>query len=168
VKDVLVESMRHASSHCEAIGAKWEAEQLRSGAAEIERLHGNLSAIIKAAENLNAAMTPHKGELLGTYDSNDWDWAWDQLAEVLDKVTVDGIGDQDPAKAGRIAWRPIQSAPRDGTPVRVFDPTHRYMRHVVIPAYWTGMYWHRMDYTGACGKRVNPTHWMPLRGPDAK
>lgn len=48
--------------------------------AEIERLR----AIESAARNLSAAMLEYRDELLSGYNSNGWDWAWDQLADALD------------------------------------------------------------------------------------
>ena len=67
-------------------------------------------------------------------------------------------------------WRPIESAPKDGTPVLAVRNDE------IIIAYWhrdqyamkPRPYWHGTDkhYRGATFCRQNPiAHWMPLPAP---
>lgn len=70
-------------------------------------------------------------------------------------------------------WRPIETAPRDGTAIILYRPTHnevatgRYDRnqHARTPRpYWEDM----RPYLGVTWMRDNvPTHWMPLPNPPA-
>ena len=69
-------------------------------------------------------------------------------------------------------WKPIETAPRDGTPILIFCP--RNDRKPVCEAAWA------YDYEGAPGHWTtphgvkgrgytilpeSPTHWMPLPSP---
>lgn len=54
-------------------------------------------------------------------------------------------------------WLAIESAPRDGTPILVFD---RSARHDVEIRPADGEWWHRYG--------VGPTHWMPLPSPPSE
>lgn len=71
-------------------------------------------------------------------------------------------------------WQPIKSAPKDGTPILIFNP--RNDRKPVCEAAWA------YDYEGAPGYWATPhgvkgrgytilpeapTHWMPLPEPPA-
>jgi hypothetical protein len=51
-------------------------------------------------------------------------------------------------------WQPIETAPKDGTVIRIrqgrWSPHH---------ARWKDGYWQSIEYTGT----QHPTHWMPLR-----
>ena len=74
-------------------------------------------------------------------------------------------------------WQPIETAPKDGTPVLVFCPEFpaEHSRNVaprVMEARWNNP---GMDpRNGAWGDPVydewncEPTHWMPLPAPPAK
>ena len=64
-------------------------------------------------------------------------------------------------------WQPIETAPKDGTPVVVFAPTTRAgtirtnMRTITV-AYLDRFYW----WCSVDGKHsLKPTHWMPLPPP---
>lgn len=70
---------------------------------------------------------------------------------------------------GATAWQQIETAPKDGTTVVVYDPTLNFDR-VTMAA------WDRDEATegGQCWRedshnfdRLNPTHWMPLPSPPA-
>jgi hypothetical protein len=82
------------------------------------------------------------------------------------------------------AWRPIETAPKDGTPIDVWGPDHGRMTDV----YWgkphhecgeMGQYcdsdWHSLKPGWICGVfneivgRLRPgfTHWMPFPEPPA-
>lgn len=62
-------------------------------------------------------------------------------------------------------WRPIESAPKDGTPilVSIFEFNKPDGKCLIVPAYWDGYYW-RED--GEYGHDLyQPTHWQPLPPP---
>ncbi len=52
-------------------------------------------------------------------------------------------------------WQPIETAPRDGTPLLVWDGD------VPIIAYWHRAAWRYSPKGYTC----HPTHWMPLPPP---
>lgn len=69
------------------------------------------------------------------------------------------------AEAPGVEWRPISEAPRDGTPILVWDPT-RPLRHFgtdddlrYAVAHWRteGHGWANRN-----SAHSSPTHWMPL------
>lgn len=68
-------------------------------------------------------------------------------------------------------WQPIETAPKDGTRIDIWDPSHGGQR--IADAYWYGGQkrggWHapNQDYDGMDGLYAKDgiTHWMPL--PDA-
>lgn len=70
-------------------------------------------------------------------------------------------------------WQPIETAPRDGTPILVFDPTrpdHRELDGKIYdnPRYAISYYrtWYPPNSQWMWGNRnsseCSPTHWMPL------
>lgn len=59
-------------------------------------------------------------------------------------------------------WQPIETAPKDGTPVILL----REGKSVV--AYWGGQYgsrWCMDEWIAAYGLDQHPTHWLPLPDP---
>jgi hypothetical protein len=77
-----------------------------------------------------------------------------------------------PPSTGAGGWRPIETAPRDGTPILAFcvHPNARYAGEdfaewtEIVVTRWIdhnggGWTWH-----GICGQH---THWMPLPAPPA-
>lgn len=67
------------------------------------------------------------------------------------------------------AWQPIETAPNDGTPIRVTGPdknevTHRYDG----PARWNGFAWEKLHRHGFLNMRAYPTHWMPMPLPPSR
>jgi len=54
-------------------------------------------------------------------------------------------------------WQPIETAPRDGTPVLAYWPGEAAMFGVVM---WDGDDWRESEYVWRY-----PTHWMPLPQP---
>lgn len=55
MKETLPERMRHAAAHVELYDQEWEAQQLRDGAAEIERLEADRAARWDDGEPANLA-----------------------------------------------------------------------------------------------------------------
>lgn len=68
-------------------------------------------------------------------------------------------------------WRPIETAPKDGTPVLLY--VKEYSSTVTIEGWWQGgldgnwaCVWLDVHGCGCCsGSDPNPTHWMPLPPP---
>ena len=66
------------------------------------------------------------------------------------------------ASSAAAQWLPIESAPRDGTPVLV------YHNRMVIEA-WYSAKWGKFVQSETGGTNgINPAHWMPLPAPPAK
>lgn len=69
-------------------------------------------------------------------------------------------------------WRKISTAPRDGTPILIWQPDRNYGQRYDDARYAIG-YWRVDDDEtprgGSWGNRnsseVSPTHWMPLPNP---
>ena len=59
-------------------------------------------------------------------------------------------------------WRPIKTAPRDGTTVDVYTPFGRIANAVFINNCWRYVYFGRLSYVPV---GVKVTHWMPLPEP---
>lgn len=70
-----------------------------------------------------------------------------------------------------LQWRPIETAPRNGTPILAYEPhrepcvEHAASDETVAVVHWSGRVWADplYDMTGL----DNPTHWMPLPEPPA-
>ena len=60
--------------------------------------------------------------------------------------------------AERAAWRPIETAPRDGTEIQVWGPSYRRAREVV---WCDGQWWSTVGY----GYYPSVTRWRPLPAP---
>ena len=67
-------------------------------------------------------------------------------------------------------WFPIESAPKDGTEIRLFVPAWRkYVKSFQIDACWHSTpyeeaegYWEGCEYQSNLPDSGQPTHWMPL------
>ena len=58
-------------------------------------------------------------------------------------------------------WRPIETAPKDGTPIIYFDG-----RHCIGEAFWQDKDEHPPAWWDEANtEEVEPTHWMPLPNP---
>jgi hypothetical protein len=65
------------------------------------------------------------------------------------------------ARSGQGPWRLIETAPRDGTEILIYD--QRTPSWGVIDfAYWWENHWHIPVYDS---NATNATHWMPLPDP---
>lgn len=78
------------------------------------------------------------------------------------------------------SWLPIATAPKDGTPILVFQPKSEYMEEEIFIVEWRS---YRISYPGCrsiyawcipfsdqdeqggCETVDVPTHWMPLPKP---
>ena len=61
-------------------------------------------------------------------------------------------------------WQPIETAPKDGTVVLIFEPSREKWK--INSAYWPN-HWHKPCFLSA-GQGVmldKATHWMPLPEP---
>ena len=68
-------------------------------------------------------------------------------------------------------WQPIETAPKDGTPVIVYPPL---WRDVTISmacfdmdrgAVYSRPFWRHLDADSAMSRDNQPTHWMPMPEP---
>ena len=61
-------------------------------------------------------------------------------------------------------WQPIETAPKDGTEIIVFEKGG-----VICTAYWESGYFGHSGWTHHQSRSdvdaVNPSHWMPLPNP---
>jgi hypothetical protein len=59
-------------------------------------------------------------------------------------------------------WHPIATAPRDGTRVLIFSPSHGVCSSYLVYGYWQNLpcLFMQDEPTAA-----DPTHWMPLPEP---
>ena len=65
------------------------------------------------------------------------------------------------AIAERFKWRPIEHAPKDGTPIIYFDG-----RHCIGEAFWQDKDEHPPAWWDEANtEEVEPTHWIPLPEP---
>ena len=60
----------------------------------------------------------------------------------------------------RLEWRPIESAPADGTEILAYMPGFALGQMVL---YWQDDYWR--EKANSMGLKYPPTHWMPLPSP---
>ena len=66
------------------------------------------------------------------------------------------------------AWRPIETAPRDGTRILVFDPVHGQRTAQLLTAMEDGdeqWIYARSLGSSAVAFLCRPTHWKPLDDP---
>jgi hypothetical protein len=69
----------------------------------------------------------------------------------------------------KINWRPIKTAPRDGTVILIYN--ENWMDGTVFPAYWDDepldedFNWHGIDGSHISIEDDAPTHWRPLPPP---
>lgn len=60
-------------------------------------------------------------------------------------------------------WQPIETAPRDGTPIRIYDPSKPWTKNTEVlarfrtPNWCVGVGKHRLTY--------HPSHFMPSEPP---
>ena len=74
---------------------------------------------------------------------------------------------------GEGGWMPIESAPKDGTVIFGYEPTHQWRGPRGLRFCSTVMFWHqpgnpeRPGYWSALGypNKYRPTHWQPLPSP---
>jgi hypothetical protein len=60
-------------------------------------------------------------------------------------------------------WQPIETAPKDGTTVLLFDPANEEIERGVDVGFFHGGVFEWLWSRDACNG--NPTHWMPLPAP---
>jgi hypothetical protein len=97
------------------------------------------------------------------------------VSEKPERRTVEGkprcsyCGHPSPAEEARDAWRPIETAPRDGTAILAWfgQRTGYASRQDVVPVSWCGWgggVWQNAT-SGHNMPNMEPTHWMPLPPP---
>jgi hypothetical protein len=65
------------------------------------------------------------------------------------------MGEQTPAVYESEPWQSVETAPKDGTAILVWDKKLRRCFHVL----WCGGDWAAYSESGFCEQ---PTHWMPM------
>jgi len=60
------------------------------------------------------------------------------------------------------AWRPISTAPRDGTEVLLWQPS-KHRGYAIVGVYAVSLYGPKSEWVD-CGEArpLDPTHWLPL------
>ena len=122
-----------------------------------------LRAAIAEAEKQEPVAWIDGGDLRGVFNGNSvWVHAEDQGRMIPLYLP--------PAPTMSEGWQPIETAPKDGTPVLVYPPT--WAKAIASIAKWNKdeyakkprPYWRRVDdYGKVTTSRDNPpTHWMPL------
>ena len=91
------------------------------------------------------------------------------IEDLLDKVagrsyTLDGISD---AVAAVHQWMPIETAPKDGTKILLFEPSETRNGECIFVGLWDerrNPEWYDSQWKCAEYDAFNhePTHWMPL------
>ena len=62
-------------------------------------------------------------------------------------------------------WKPIETAPKDGTPILAFKPNERRSGSWTAAVYWDDTN-HRSGWVFVGGREAEcPSHWMPLPEP---
>ena len=79
MKEALTERMRHAAAHVELYDQEWEAQQLRDGAAEIDRLRYHLTELGKFADRA--------GLVLATLEAENSDEE-EQIQQIIDGIST--------------------------------------------------------------------------------
>jgi hypothetical protein len=64
-------------------------------------------------------------------------------------------------------WQPIETAPRDGTPVLLYVPKHEGWEPFIVQGWYESGAFDRGWYEAASENwcKPSPTHWMPLPPP---
>jgi hypothetical protein len=83
------------------------------------------------------------------------EWGDDYNQAVKDAADAARAALTQPAQPAPSAWRPIETAPKDGT---IFLATEG---SAMVTTYWHPNQWKAVDW-------ANPTHWMPLPPPPEK
>ncbi len=67
-------------------------------------------------------------------------------------------------RTDRNGWRPIATAPKDGTRIFSYEPPrYEENKDLYVTVRWNGEGWDDAASDGEYG--ANPTHWMPLPTP---
>jgi hypothetical protein len=61
-------------------------------------------------------------------------------------------------------WRPIKTAPTDGTLIFLYEELQN-KPHVFVGSWWQGPNWGYFEDNGPEPRGWKPTHWMPLPAP---
>jgi hypothetical protein len=81
----------------------------------------------------------------------------EKLRRIADSTALDGVADAIREVADEMDWRPIETAPKDGTRILIATPLDGVMSSEFFGGLWQNIPWRR---EGAA--RGQPTHWMPL------
>jgi len=112
----------------------------------------------------------------------------EEAAEILSLLThpttntqidiCEEIAQKSDTQSGQREWQPIESAPKDGTPIRLYDPEYDDEEmNSSLDGHWSdgahddqggfqaAVWDNSQDYFATVD--VNPTHWTPLPKPPA-
>lgn len=70
-----------------------------------------------------------------------------------------------------MTWQPIETAPKDGTPILLYKPNEKRMGAYLLAGFWDVEWWacagSKLVYFSRLDQREygHPTHWQPLPEP---
>ncbi|MBR8074381.1 hypothetical protein KDX14_33185 [Burkholderia cenocepacia] len=68
-----------------------------------------------------------------------------------------------PARAHLAGWEPIETAPRDGTPMMLFARATNFTANVIVIGWWLrDLGWIECAFAPNQPVGLVPSHWMPL------
>lgn len=154
-----------------------EQERMRNAALELADAMSQLGAPLQVRTRVTGMMVPRPGEILYRYGIDVVPTDDDAMKQLIEATQAEWLGERPGTPT---AWRPIGTAPRDGTGIIVGMQVA--MQWVVHRAWWCNGdepgigpedrgWW---SHTGGSlaperlDEPLAPTHWMPMPLPPLK
>ncbi|MCA7962541.1 hypothetical protein LGM54_06185 [Burkholderia cenocepacia] len=117
------------------------------------------AAQIEAAKEAGFYWHPVRKGLVVRHSSGAWVSVDDMLARFIELLAT-----QQPEPRDEVTgWQPIETAPKDGTPLVMFARYIHATASIVLVASWLEDYgmWVNQSFSCAPIQQVVPSHWMP-------